>query len=306
MKRLLKRRTFRWTVGAVVVLLAVVYVAVSYLIASGVTSAERKEQEDHPSAYGLEFEEVDFISRRGDVQLEGWYIPGDAAGPTLVFVHGIGGIRTGDNATELAARLVGRGFSILMFDLRAHGSSGGDKVSGGYHEQLDVLGAVDYLGTRGIEQGRVGVIGFSMGAGTSVLALAVEPAIRALVADSSYAVASELIARETARKTPFPEWLVPIFVPAAALFADLLFDIDLGALDPEEAVARIDYPILVIHGDADDRIPFEHGYRLHASAHPESALWLAPGSDHVDAFLDYPEEYVDRVAAYFETRLGGQ
>jgi pimeloyl-ACP methyl ester carboxylesterase len=143
-----------------------------------------------------------------------------------------------------------------------------------------------------------------MGAGTSALAAAAEPDIQALVLDSPYAKASELVAQETARKTFFPEWFVPIFVPGAGLAADLLFDIDLGALVPEKAVADIDYPILVIHGLADTRIPTEHGIRVHMASHPESSLWLVPEVDHVDAFLTLPEEYAERVAAYFAERLG--
>ena len=297
------RRAVRWGIPAMVVLLLLIYGAVSYLIASGVTKAERKDQEDDPAAYGLAFEDVEFSPRGGDIRLSGWYIHGRSPGPTLIFVHGIGSIRTGDNATDLAARLVDRGFSILMFDLRAHGSSEGDKISGGFNERWDVLGALDFLVARGVSQDSIGVLGVSMGAGTSVLALAEEPAIRALVADSTYANASELIAHETARKTVFPEWIAPIFVPGAKVAANLLFDIDLGALVPEKAIARLDYPVLIIHGTADTRIPVEHGVRVHRASHPDSELWLVPEVDHVDAFVTHPQEYVERVASYFKARL---
>ena len=37
-----------------------------------------------------------------------------------------------------------------------------------------------------------------------------------------------------------------------------------------------------------------------------SELWLAPGADHVDAFTTYPQEYTEKVAAYFNFRLGGK
>lgn len=127
------------------VTLAVVYGLVSFLIARGVTTADRDPQEDHPANYALKFEDVEFPSRRGDVSLSGWYLPGDDAGPHLIFVHGNGSVRSGDGAVALAARMVERGYNVLMFDLRGHGSSGGDKVSGGYFEQWDVLGAFDYL-----------------------------------------------------------------------------------------------------------------------------------------------------------------
>ena len=238
--------------------------------------------------------------------MRGWYITGDNPNSTLIFVHGIGQDRTSDNATDLASRLVARGFGILMFDLGAHGASDGDKLSGGYYERHDVLAAFDFLVERGVPKDSVGLIDFSMGAGTALLAAAEETSIRAVVSDSSYARASDLIAQETARKTPIPEWLVPIFIPGADLVADLAFDIDLGALVPERAVTRLGYPVLVIHGTADTRVPVEHGVRVHMASHAESSLWLVQDVDHVDAFLDHPDEYVDRVVAYFESRLVSQ
>jgi len=299
------KRNARWAIPIILVLVVVAYGLVSYLIATGLTKAERKEQEDHPTSYGLSFKEVEFVSRKGDVNLKGWYLPGARGKPTLIFVHGIGSIRTGDNAMGLADRLVSHGFNVLLFDLRAHGSSGGDKISGGVYEQQDVLGAFDFLVGQGIPGESIGVLGFSMGAATALLAVSQEPAIHAVVADSTYSNASELIAQETARKTIFPRWLVPVFMPAAKLMADKLYGIDVATLVPEEAVNGLPYPILVIHGKGDTRIPFEHGVKVYKAAHPGSSIWLVPEVEHVDAFLTYPEEYVERVIAYYDARLGG-
>lgn len=290
----------------VVLILIVVYGLISYLIASGVTKAERKDQEDHPSVYGLVFEEVEFPSRKGDVTLSGWYLPGNTTTSTIIFVHGIGSMRSGDGAMDLASRLVERGFNILMFDLRGHGSSGGDQVSGGYFEQWDVLGAFDFLAGKGVPPRRIGLVGFSMGASTAVLAAAQEPAIGALVADSPYAKASDLIAHEAARKTALPRWITPIFVPTAVLIANWFYGIDLGSLVPEAAVVDLAYPILVIHGTGDRRIPFQQGQRVHQGAPAGSSIWLVPDVDHVDAFATYPEEYVERVAVYLEGRFEAQ
>ncbi len=86
----------------------------------------------------------------------------------------------------------------------------------------------------------------------------------------------------------------------------MLHGIKLGDLDPESAVAVIDYPILLIHGMEDTRIPVEQGIRVHAASHQNSSLWLVPGTDHVDAFLNFPDEYTERVIAYFRGRLGVQ
>ena len=284
--------------------LIILYGLISFLIAAGVTKADRKPQEEHPSDHGLEYQDVDFGSRRGDVRLSGWYIPGNISKSTIIFVHGVGSTRSGDGALDLARRLVGRGYNTLLFDLRGHGSSEGDQVSGGFYEREDVLGAFDFLVARGTPPEHIGLVGFSMGAGTAILAAAEEPGIRALVADSPYANVSDLMTREVARKTVFPKWSVPIFLPAAKLMAKLVYHIDMGVLVPEKAVTRLDFPILVIHGMADTRIPVEQGLRLHKAAHPDSIIWLVPEVDHVDSFSTHPEEYATRVVAYFTQRLG--
>lgn len=303
-QRVVMRRFIRWGVPIIVVLLVVIYGFISFTIASGIIKYERKPQEDNPMAYGLQFEDVEFVSRGGDVTLSGWYIYGESEGPTLIFVHGIGGIRSADNLVDLASRVVARGFNVLMFDLRCHGTSGGELVSAGYFEQQDVLGAFDFLVGRGIPPDDIGILGVSMGAATTILAAAKEPAICALVVDSPYAKASELIAQETADKTDIPEWITPIFLPGVKPTARVLYGIDIGALVPEEAVELLPYPILVIHGTADTRIPFEHSIRVHEAAHPGSVIWLVPGVDHIDAFVTYPEEYVERLADYFNEQLG--
>ena len=300
----MRRRSVRLGIPIALLLLAVMYVSISYLMASGVTKAERKALETSPASYGLEFEDVEFSPRNGDLTLSGWYIEGEAGQPTIIFVHGLNTNR--ESKLELASRLVERGFSALLFDLRGHGRSGGDKTSGGYHERRDVLGAFDYLVQRGAQAEKVGVLGFSMGAAAALLGVAEEPQIRAVVADSSYANISDLIAQETARETPFPEWMVPVFVPGMDLMAGLFFDIDIGAMVPQDAVTRLDYPVLLIHGTADERIPVDSSVRIHLASPPGSSLWRVDGVGHTDAFDEHPDEYVERVAAYFESRLGGE
>ena len=303
MFRSLPGRKIRLGSSVAIVVVVILYGFISFLIAQGVTKADRDPQEDHPSNYNLAFEDVEFPSRNGDVVLSGWYLPGENSSPNLIFVHGIGSVRSGDNAVELAARMVELGYNVLMFDLRGHGSSGGDKVSGGYFERWDVLGAFDYLLSQGVDPSRLGLMGFSMGAATSIMAAAEEPRITALIADSTFANASDLIAREAARKTPIPGWLTPIFMPAAKLMAKGIYGIDIGELVPEQAVTRLNYPVLVIHGTADQRIPWEQGQRVAQAAQEGSYLWKVPEVDHVDAFLTFPDEYVKRVAEYFGTRF---
>ncbi len=289
-----------------VVILIAIYGLVSWTIVSGVTDYDRKFPEATPAAYGLEYEDVEFVSRTGDVTLSGWYIPGEGEGPTILFVHGIGSVRTGDESLDIASRLIPQGFSVLLFDLRGHGNSEEAFISGGYFERYDVLGAFDYLVARGISPERIGILSFSMGAATATMAVAEETSIHALVVDSPYAKASDMIARETALQIGIPEWIAQIFIPGVKLTARVRYDIDVGAMVPEEAVELIPYPIMVIHGTADTRIPWEHGVRVYEAAYPGSSIWLVPGVEHTDAFSTYPEEYVEKIVDYFDGQLGSR
>jgi pimeloyl-ACP methyl ester carboxylesterase len=303
-------RVLKWTLPPLALITLVAYVAVAYLIATSITQADRKDLFNTPADYGLSFQEIEFASRLGDVALRGWIIPAEGGlnaegAQAVVLVHGINSTRTGGDGdiTHLASMLVQHGYNVLLFDQRGHGTSDGDHISGGYFERLDVLGAVDALQDRGLALDSIGLLGFSMGAATALLAAADEPGIGALVVDSPYADVSDLIAQETARTTPVPEWAVPIFIPMTQLLASVLYNIDVSALAPENAVASLDYPILVIHSTADERIPTQHGIRVHAAAHPDSELWLVEGVAHVDAFDTYPEEYTERVIVYFAKQL---
>ncbi len=284
--------------------LVVLYGLISFYMARGVTTSERIEQEDHPSDYGLPVEDVEFHPRDGDLRLKGWYIQGErddgVDAPHLIFVHGLGNVRSGNEAVALADHLADRGYSILMFDLRGHGSSEGGRVSGGYFERWDVLGAYDYLvEKRGAVAGKVGLMGFSMGGATAILAAVEEPGIRAVAADSPYAAASELIVQETARRTIFPGWAVPAFMPTVKFMAGTIYGIDIGALTPVKAVTKLDYPVLVIHGENDDRVPVSHGERVAAAGYTGTAWWPTDAPGHIESFNTYPDEYTERVDAYF-------
>jgi dipeptidyl aminopeptidase/acylaminoacyl peptidase len=282
--------------------LAIAYGAISWQMASAVTEAERKPLEATPASVGLDYQEVSFPSRRGDVTLKGWYIPVAEGEPTIIIVHGVDSNRAsqGVGILDIARGLADKGLNLLLFDLRAHGESGGEKMSGGYFEQQDLLGAFDFLVERGIPPDQIGVLGFSLGGAVALLAAGQEPDLRAVVADSPFADISDLIVSETRERTDFPDWMVPALVPGMVTAGRLLYGIDINAIAPVKVVPRLDFPILLIHGLEDDRVPPSHSQRLKAaSRHPDTELWLVPGAEHTRNFKAQPEEYIARVAGYF-------
>ena len=62
---------------------------------------------------------------------------------------------------------------------------------------------------------------------------------------------------------------------------------------PEDAIARIDRPVLVVHGGADHIVPVSHGRRL-AAAGGSAELLELPGGDH-NTLRDSHPDLDDRI-----------
>jgi pimeloyl-ACP methyl ester carboxylesterase len=304
MNRLLRLRVILPT--AFLLVLALYLLVAFVMVYQATRPEERKPFEAHPADLGLSYEDVSFAPRNGELKLQGWLLNGSPGSPHLIFVHGLGSQRTDTQSLDLAARLVrNEGYSVLLFDLRAHGTSEGDRITAGQLERDDVLGAYDFLLSRGAQPGRVGLRGLCYGAGIAIMAAAQEPGIAAVVADSAFASVEARAAHEIARRTPIPESLAPAFMPPARLFADLVYGINLGELKPERDVSRLGYPVLIIHGEADTRIPFSQAQRVYAASPAGSEIWALPEVEHAQAFPTEPEDYLRRVEAYFASRLAG-
>ena len=256
-----------------------------------------------PSDYGLKFEAVTFETKDG-IRLDAWFIPSPSAiGPSsaIVLCHGLGAARS--DFTELAASLARQGFHTLLFDFRAHGKSGGQKSSFGWKEKEDLMAAIEYLSKRReVAPGRIGVYGFSMGGATALMTAAERKAIRAVVADSSFAsLRDQTIAiLETAYGRPFK----PLVYPLMWLYR-LYFGIDPEKISPLDVVSQISpAAVMIIGGGEDEQMPTSVAKRLFEAARDPKELWLIPGAVHGGTLSSAGEEYEQRVGGFFSKYLG--
>ncbi len=292
------------------------YIAVSAGMAAGMTRSVRIRPEDDPSTVGLDYSDVSFRSRDGELELSGWLVPPQgehgasdpAAARWIVMVHGFGTNRANPAAggLGLARDLSDRGFGILTFDLRGCGDSGGDSGSVGFYERLDLLGALDFLVSAGADRGRVGVHGSSLGAAVALMTCANPGTAAAVVADSSFADLTIRI-RESLTGAKRPLYL---FTPGMDVMARLLFGLDVKEVSPARMVAASETPVLIVHGEADEMVPVRHarilGRAIGADAEtpvPGRGVWIIPGTGHVQGYRNRRAEYVNRVAGFFDRHL---
>lgn len=295
-----------WTqIGACLALGAfALYAVACAAIADRFTRSRRVALSDAGRAAAAELaaDQVHFPARDGRARIEAWYLAAKPRRAAVVFVHGKDA-RRGDElkapTLALARRLVARGVSVLMIDLRGHGSSSASRLSYGQLERHDVLGAVDWLLERGYPSDAIGVLGGSMGAATALLAAADEPMLRALVVDSPFADFAEMIERQYRKLSGgLPGWLLP----GALLIGRWLSGAQLRRVCPLRAAAALrERPVLVIHGSDDRFIPVQDGRRIAAACGGE--LWVTEGPGHLGSYRSAPQAYEDRVVAFFAQHL---
>ncbi|MBN2074601.1 MAG: alpha/beta fold hydrolase [Dehalococcoidales bacterium] len=288
-------------VVAVVLFTVVVLVGSSAYLGYSMTRVERVPVAGNPGEFGLSYENVTFPSRYKDLGLSGWYLPAEGSDRIIIMVHGAGENRNDKNIgmLDIATGLVGNGYNILMFDLHGYGESEGNTVSGGYYEKKDLEGAVDYIQGRGFH--RIGVLGFSLGAVTTLTAAAENTDIKAVVSDSSFADLDDIMGTEFSKRTRAPRF----FLNPILFMIKIMYRVDFTAIRPIDAVPKIaPRPIFFIHGENDEVIPVAHARRLfEASNTPENRLWIVPQTAHTRSYKLYPEEYMKKVRDFFNTAL---
>jgi uncharacterized protein len=287
---------------ALLILLAII--ASAAWVAHKMTVLERVPVSGHPSQLGLQWEDVNFPSRGDQVPLSGWYLPTAEDDRCIILIQGIDHHRNspGIRALQLGRDLVERGFSVLLFDLRARGESGGTRSTAGDREQWDVLGAIDFVeDRRGIPAERIGLLGFSLGAGVAILVAAQEPRLPAVVSDSGFVDNKVDPGQLFIGPIGLPWWIATFVVLAGRV----LFRADFNKVRPAHVIQHVEQPILFIHGEDDPVISVEETMELHAvSDNEEDRIWIVPGAEHVNVYRKMPEAYVDRVAQFFRKHIG--
>jgi pimeloyl-ACP methyl ester carboxylesterase len=288
--------------GIIAGLLALVGAALagfSFVRAKVLLTPIRKPLKALPEDYGLAPEQVRIPGPRG--ALVGWYLPA-RNGCTLLCCHGIN-----DNAGqwfEPVAELHTRsGYGAIMFDFAGHGRSDDAQVTYGGGEQLDVHAVLAYLRERGdVDMSRLGLMGYSLGAITSVLYAARHPIFRTVVIESGFADIQRDIAHLFTRYTGLPSFP---FANLILFWAERLSGYKLSALRPMRVIGRISPGAVLIISDLEDTLAFEpyDGERLYSGAGEPKALWQVPATEHVQAFVTARAEWIEHVGGFLDRFL---
>lgn len=229
-----------------------------------------------PRDLGLAFDDIYFTTSDG-VRLNGWLVPSPGARRTLLWFHGNAGNISHrlENIKLLHEKLK---VHIFIFDYRGYGRSEGTLSESGTY--LDGEAAVQLLHSkRDVDPKTMVLFGRSLGA-----AIAAEMATRqdhlALILETPFASIRAMA------RAAFP--LLPIG-PLLRTRYDVL-----------EKVKRIRVPLLVLHGDQDEIVPYAQGRQVFDAAPEPKQFFTIRGAHHNDTYVVGGENYFSALKNFID------
>lgn len=209
--------------------------------------------------------------RSGEHRVHCWWAPLEGAPAAVLFLHGNAGNVTHRVRHIRAWRAAGA--SILVIDYRGYGRSEGRPSEAGLYE--DALAGYRYLKGRGYQPEQIVVHGESLGTVAAAHVASIEP-VAGLILEA-----------------PFPSARA-----AAHTVLPLLGPLLVWGFDLKSRLARVAAPLLVIHGEQDEVIPFRLGRAVFEAAPQPKEFWAIPNAGHNDIPETAGPAYPERLRSF--------
>ena len=191
-------------------------------------------------------------------------------------------------------------YNVLMPDLQYHGYSEGDAIQMGWLDRIDILNWINVA--QGLFHSDFMVLhGVSMGAATVMFTSGekLPDYVKCFVEDCGYNSVRGQFKKNLKETYSF---IPSDILNSASIVTHKKYGWYFSEADCSKALAKCEKPMLFIHGDADDFVPFTDLQKNYdAKIHGYKEMWVAKGAVHANSFAKYPEEYTQKVANFLKT-----
>lgn len=231
---------------------------------------------------GLNGERVEVTTSDG-IALHGWYFPpSDAAAGAraggLLWFHG--NMETVAGLAEVFRDVRPTNRGVLALDYRGYGESAGRPTEKGLYRDGDAAWAF-LAARREIDPARIAVYGRSLGSAVALAVATTHPAC-AVVLDSPFTTARAM--------TRAHFWFLPPLLLRQRL-------------DNLARAARLNAPLLVMHGTEDRLAPIAMGRAVAAAGRAEE-LFAIEGAEHNDTYARAGARYREKMQTFLDRTCG--
>ncbi len=173
----------------------VLFLAFAFTVITGFCLNPVREYEYTPSDFGLNYEEVTFLTE-DNINLKGWLFTPKTTSYRMVIIshHGDGNM---SKMIEIASQFTSIGFNVLTYDYRGYGGSDDFDINTNFYIyaqfEKDLNAAIDYVKRYHSKNRNINLYGVGIGASLSLSIGAVRcDQISKIIADSPYFTLEEV------------------------------------------------------------------------------------------------------------------
>ena len=244
-----------------------------------------------------------YITSFDGLKLHGRYYEYTPGAPIELMIHGYRGTAERDLCGGVQ-RCFKLGRSALVIDQRTSGESEGKVITFGIREHRDCLSWVDFMVEHFGPDVKIILTGISMGASTVLLAAGtpLPPQVKGVLADCGFSSAKAIICK-VIRQMNLPPWLVYPFIRLGAL---IYGGFDLERYSARDAVKSATVPVIFIHGETDDFVPWEMSKENFYACAGRKALISIPNAGHGLCYPIDPKGYLQALKDFFGPELSAE
>ena len=259
------------------------------------TSASREENWilDQSNYCDEEIESFD------NLKLHGYKINNENSNVWVITVHGYMG--SGAKMAFYAENFYNMGYNVLVPDLRGHGKSEGDYIGMGWNDRKDILRWIDLI-LKENNNAKIILHGVSMGGATVMMTSGEDlpENVKCIIEDCGYSSVVD----------EFEDKLKNIFnLPKTPILqvADLVSRVRAGYWFSDASsvsqLKKAKVPILFIHGDKDDFVPYDMLDKVYNAADVEKERLVVEGAEHAKSAYVNPELYWNTISNFINKHL---
>ena len=205
----------------------------------------------------------------------------------VITVHGY--TSEGINMSSYAKNYYDMGYNVLIPDLRSHGLSEGDYIGMGWDDRLDIVSWINNI-LEDNADAEIILHGVSMGAATVSMVSGEDlPSnVKAIVADCGYTSVWDEFAYQLDDLFSLPQF--PI-LNVSSLVSKVRAGYFLGTASSLKQVEKSKTPILFIHGDKNDFVPYYMMEELYNATSSEKEMLTIKDAGHAKSSEVDPETY---------------
>ena len=304
-KELHMKRYLKIILGALLVVAVVLFIFVDYAIKnilpySPIRPSRCTQHVITPSNAGLTWKKFD-ITVEDTIILRGWFVLSEThpVQGTIFLLHGIASCKA--SMLPMAKLLTSNGFNCVLYDSRANGESGGIDCTFGYYEKRDLSHYIDSALVRFPSSNPYAVFGGSLGAAVAVQTLAYERRLVCGIAESPFANLRDIIRDYFAEMIHFHLDIIP---DEALNNTERIAHFSVDSVRPALSAFQITQPMMIIHGNQDQKISVSYGKQVFENLHSLQKEWYPiSGGNHNNLRNIGGAEYEHRIITFFKKYL---